>query len=70
MTDKTCVVCNGSLAENANEGNKSIGWLEGNNPWPLGSGDDKSGGRACDACNDAKVVPARILQRWKEEATA
>ena len=41
----TCCLC-GEVFE---------GW--GNNPWPLNKDADA---RCCDACNDLKVIPARL----------
>mgnify|MGYP003110638621 CR=1 FL=1 len=52
-----CVICLGSLKDNASDGNKSINWFQGNNPDPV-----KDHGRACDKCNDTVVIPARINQ--------
>jgi hypothetical protein len=55
---RKCCLCGESVAERASEGNKSIGWLEGNNPHPLG----KEGDRACDPCNSIFVIPARFRE--------
>ena len=52
-----CCICGESVAENACEGNKAIGWLSGNNPQPLG----EDGDRACDSCNSLVVLPARFI---------
>ena len=41
-------------------GEKFEGW--GNNPWPV-----KEDGRCCDYCNDAVVIPARIMMLTKED---
>ena len=31
----------------------------GNNPWPV---DNREDARCCDECNEAEVIPARIVQ--------
>jgi hypothetical protein len=41
----TCVLC----------GDEFVGW--GNNPEPLARYED---GKACNICNDTKVIPARL----------
>ena len=53
-----CCICGESVAEKASAANKAIGWLEGNNPHPLG----KEGDRACDPCNGLAVIPSRFLE--------
>jgi len=58
-----CVLCKKPLAEGANATNKAIGWLDGNDPWPL-----SQTGRACDKCNDSRVITARIAGLRPKEA--
>jgi len=53
-----CCICGESVAEKASAANKAIGWLEGNNPHPLG----KEGDRACDPCNGLAVIPSRFFE--------
>ena len=36
----------------------------GNNPWPVTDGDLD---RCCDACNDSKVIPARLQQMFNNK---
>jgi hypothetical protein len=51
---RTCVICGGSF------------FGMGNNPHPYGDDDED---RACDACNNEAVIPARIgaIMRRREE---
>ena len=36
----------------------------GNNPYPVTKGEND---RCCDACNDAKVIPARLEQMFNSK---
>jgi|TARA_R110000765_G_scaffold90843_1_gene172639 hypothetical protein len=56
MTPTLCVLCGESLADNAKPAHVAINWLNGHNPDPLAPT-----GRACDKCNDALVIPARLF---------
>ena len=47
--ERTCCLCDGVIEPIG-------GWLDGHNAYPL------SDGRCCTACNDHKVLPARIDQ--------
>lgn len=49
--EKNCCIC----------GKKFIGW--GNNPWPI---DTREGAKCCDACNDTKVLEARLAQMFRK----
>lgn len=49
--EKVCCIC----------GKKFTGW--GNNPWPVVEDEDA---RCCDACNDEKVLSARLAQMFVE----
>lgn len=48
-----CVIC-------GNEIERRCGWDKGNNAEPV------TKGRCCDACNQTKVIPARIREMKKE----
>ena len=48
----TCCIC----------GETFTGW--GNNPWPVCNGEED---RCCDACNEEKVIPARLQQMFSKE---
>lgn len=62
MTDKTmCAMIKKATGRDAFRcsicGEFFYGW--GNNPYPVTKGEDD---RCCDACNETKVIPARIAQ--------
>ncbi len=46
---KKCVLCGEGIETDMN------GWREGHNPYPL-----SKEGRCCEACNFARVIPARM----------
>lgn len=50
--ENVCCICGKSFTD----------W--GNNPWPIVTDEDA---RCCDACNDEKVVPARLALMFKKE---
>lgn len=52
--ENVCCIC----------GKRFTGW--GNNPWPVIEDEDA---RCCDACNDEKVVPARLAMMFNKEKT-
>ena len=54
-THEACALCHMPLAEGASLPNRRAGWYEGANPWPLAED-----GRACDMCDQTKVLPARL----------
>ena len=53
--EKDLIKC--CLCENTIEINPITKWAFGNNPDPLGKNEDD---RCCDACNESRVLPARI----------
>ena len=48
-----CDLCGGDIEQRKND-DGSVWWNEGHNAQPV------SDGRACDACNTEKVIPARL----------
>ena len=48
-----CDLCRGDIEQRKND-DGSVWWNEGHNAQPV------SDGRACDACNAEKVIPARL----------
>tara|TARA_R100000234_G_scaffold114130_1_gene89069 strand:- start:84 stop:386 length:303 start_codon:yes stop_codon:yes gene_type:complete len=48
-----CDICGGDIEQRKND-DGSVWWNEGHNAQPV------SDGRACDACNTEKVIPARL----------
>ena len=57
MKNKKCCLCGNDIEiKRTPEG--EIYWSDGNNPEPLAKSEND---RCCDVCNEALVIPARLL---------
>tara|TARA_R100001143_G_C3311035_1_gene110147 strand:- start:114 stop:377 length:264 start_codon:yes stop_codon:yes gene_type:complete len=50
-----CDLCGGDIEQKKND-DGSVWWNEGHNAQPV------SNGKACDTCNNEKVIPARMAE--------